>query len=53
MSLFWRITPYNRAMRFVHRPVAALRSFFVFVAEREPPAAAQCAQVLHIPTKQV
>ncbi len=32
--------------------LAALRSFFVFVAEREPPAAAQCAQVLHIPTKQ-
>lgn len=31
--------------------LAALRSFFSFVAEREPPAAAQCAAVLRIPTK--
>jgi site-specific recombinase XerD len=31
--------------------LAALRSFFGFVAAREPAAAAQCAQVLHIPTK--
>lgn len=31
--------------------LAALRSFFSFVAEREPTAVAQCAQVLHIPTK--
>lgn len=31
--------------------LAALRSFFSFVAEREPPAAAQCADVLRIPTK--
>ena len=31
--------------------LAALRSFFGFVAEREPAALAQCAQVLHIPTK--
>lgn len=32
--------------------LAALRSFFAFVAEREPRAAAQCAEVLRIPTKQ-
>jgi len=31
--------------------LAALRSFFSFVAEREPPAMAQCVAVLHIPTK--
>jgi site-specific recombinase XerD len=31
--------------------LAALRSFFSFVAEREPAAVAQCAAVLHIPTK--
>jgi site-specific recombinase XerD len=31
--------------------LAALRSFFHFVAEREPAAIAQCAQVLHIPSK--
>ena len=31
--------------------LAALRSFFNFVAEREPAAIAQCAEVLHIPTK--
>lgn len=31
--------------------LAALRSFFSFVAEREPSAAAQCAAVLRIPTK--
>jgi site-specific recombinase XerD len=31
--------------------LAALRSFFGFVAEREPAAIAQCAEVLHIPTK--
>lgn len=31
--------------------LAALRSFFGFVAEREPAALAQCAVVLHIPTK--
>lgn len=31
--------------------LAALRSFFYFVAECEPSAAAQCADVLHIPTK--
>jgi site-specific recombinase XerD len=31
--------------------LAALRSFFRFVAEREPLAAAQCAEVLRIPTK--
>ena len=31
--------------------LAALRSFFNFVAEREPTAIAQCAEVLHIPTK--
>lgn len=31
--------------------LAALRSFFCFVAEREPAAVAQCADVLHIPTK--
>jgi len=31
--------------------LAALRSFFAFVAEREPPAVAQCAEVLRIPTK--
>jgi site-specific recombinase XerD len=31
--------------------LAALRSFFTFVADREPLAAAQCAAVLHIPTK--
>ena len=31
--------------------LAALRSFFNFVAEREPAAVAQCAEVLHIPTK--
>ncbi len=31
--------------------LAALRSFFGFVAEREPAALAQCAEVLHIPTK--
>ena len=30
----------------------ALHSFFSFVAEREPLAAAQCAAVLRIPTKQ-
>jgi site-specific recombinase XerD len=31
--------------------LAALRSFFGFVAEREPAAAAQCAEALRIPTK--
>jgi len=31
--------------------LAALRSFFCFVAEREPAAVAQCVEVLHIPTK--
>src|SRR5438132_13870591 len=31
--------------------LAALRSFFGFVADREPLASAQCAEVLHIPTK--
>lgn len=31
--------------------LAALRSFFGFVAERAPQALAQCAEVLHIPTK--
>ena len=31
--------------------LAELRSFFGFVAEREPAALAQCAEVLHIPTK--
>jgi site-specific recombinase XerD len=31
--------------------LAALRSFFGFVAAREPAAAAQCAEVLRIPTK--
>jgi site-specific recombinase XerD len=30
---------------------AALRSFFRFVADREPLASAQCAEVLRIPTK--
>jgi site-specific recombinase XerD len=31
--------------------LSALRSFFGFVAEREPTAIAQCAEVLHIPMK--
>jgi site-specific recombinase XerD len=31
--------------------LAAIRSFFSYVAGREPAAAAQCAQVLQIPTK--
>jgi len=31
--------------------LAALHSFFAFVAEREPAALAQCADVLRIPTK--
>lgn len=31
--------------------LAALRSFFCFVAEREPAAIAQCTEVLHIPAK--
>src|SRR2546428_5470600 len=31
--------------------LAALRSFFTFVADREPLATAQCAAVLRIPTK--
>jgi site-specific recombinase XerD len=31
--------------------LAALRSFFGFVAGREPPAIAQCAEILRIPTK--
>ena len=31
--------------------IAALRSFYGFVAEREPAAVAQCAEVRHIPTK--
>jgi site-specific recombinase XerD len=31
--------------------LSALRSFFAFLAGREPMAAAQCADVLHIPTK--
>ncbi|WP_010103650.1 tyrosine-type recombinase/integrase [Verminephrobacter aporrectodeae] len=31
--------------------LAALRSFFHFVAEREPTAIAQCVDVLHIPMK--
>jgi len=31
--------------------LAALRSFFSFVAGREPTVVAQCAQILHIPTK--
>lgn len=32
--------------------LGALHSFFRFVADREPLAAAQCAEVLRIPTKQ-
>jgi site-specific recombinase XerD len=32
--------------------LAGLRSFFSFVADREPLAAAHCAEVLRIPTKQ-
>jgi site-specific recombinase XerD len=31
--------------------LAALRTFFAFVAEREPAAIAQCAEILHIPMK--
>lgn len=31
--------------------LAALRSFYAFIAEREPASVAQCAAVLHIPTK--
>lgn len=31
--------------------LASVRSFFRFVAEREPSAAAQCAEILRIPTK--
>ena len=31
--------------------LAALRSFFLFVADREPLAAGQCGEVLRIPTK--
>lgn len=31
--------------------LAALRSFFSFVADREPLAAGQCAEVLRVPTK--
>ncbi len=31
--------------------LSALRSFFAFLAAREPPLAAQCANVLRIPTK--
>ena len=31
--------------------LAALRSFFCFVADREPLAAGQCAEVLRVPTK--
>jgi site-specific recombinase XerD len=31
--------------------LAALRSFFGFVAGKEPTAIAQCAEVLHVPTK--
>jgi site-specific recombinase XerD len=31
--------------------LSALRSFFSFVADREPTAIAQCAEILHIPTK--
>lgn len=31
--------------------LAALRSFFGFTAGREPTAIAQCAEVLHVPTK--
>lgn len=31
--------------------LAALRSFFRFVADREPLAAAQCSEILRIPTK--
>jgi len=31
--------------------LAALRSFFDFVAGKEPTAIAQCAEVLHVPTK--
>jgi site-specific recombinase XerD len=31
--------------------LAALRSFFTFVAEREPLALRQCAEVLHVPFK--
>jgi site-specific recombinase XerD len=31
--------------------LAALRSFFHFVAEREPATIGQCAEILHIPTK--
>ena len=31
--------------------LAALRAFFSFVADREPLASAQCAEILHIPTK--
>lgn len=31
--------------------LAALRSFFLFVADREPPVAEQCAAILRIPSK--
>jgi len=31
--------------------LAALRSFFTYIADREPTAAVQCAEVLRIPTK--
>jgi site-specific recombinase XerD len=31
--------------------LAAIRSFFTFVSDREPLAAAQCAEILRIPTK--
>lgn len=31
--------------------LSALRSFFSFVADREPTAIAQCREILHIPTK--
>jgi len=33
--------------------LAALRSFFSFVADREPLASAQCAEILRIPTKRM
>lgn len=31
--------------------LAALRAFFSFVADREPTLIAQCAEILHVPTK--
>lgn len=53
VSAFLRYTEQERGDTIGTRScrLAALRTFFGFVAEREPTANAQCAEILRIPTK--